>query len=1010
MNFDENSLELMTIDMLREQGYDYLAGEDILRDYHDVILEDRLFTSLQKINPTLQESTIQETVRQIKNLSQNNVIRNNKEFSRFLHGGIPVSEYTFENGTTNTSVHLIDYENVENNDFLVVNQFTIIEHSEKRPDVIVFINGLPLIVFELKSMTREDVDLEDGYRQLKNYMNNHIPRLFYYNQFLVVSDGATAKAGTITCNYQRFNEWKKTSITDEAVNHNTHEPLIRGMMSKEVVLDLIRNFILFQDDAKILPAYHQYYGVKKAIERTLKTTDGRAGVIWHTQGSGKSFSMVFYAGNMIAKMNNPTIIVVTDRNDLDNQLFETFAKCQDFLRQKPIQIESRKDLIEKLEDKRAGGIIFTTLWKFEEDTGFLSDRSDILVIADEAHRSHYGINGSIKIDRETLTAEKKYGAAKYLHDAFPNATYIGFTGTPVEAKDHSTTNIFGDIIDIYDMTQSIEDGSTVPLYYEGRMAKVGLNAQVLKEIDEYYDMLEREDMADEDQINRSKAMMTNMSQIIEDPDRLEIIIKDILKHYETRKNMTANKAMIVAYSRNAGYTMYKKILEFRPDLTENVRMIMTPSNKDPEDMAIAIGSSGQKAERETAFKDPDSKFTIAIVVDMWITGFDVPSLGTMYVDKPMKAHNLMQAIARVNRVYKDKTGGLIVDYIGLKQWLLDALKTYTQRDQGKIVDDGETLKVLKDKIELARDILHGYDYSGFASADNAEKYRLINGGANFILETEERRKLFQKCSSDVKNLYSITSGLLDEESKAEVLYIISVRSFINKLTQPDGKLDIRQINEDVAQMLQQAIQDDELIQIGHIKHSKNLSLLNDQIIQRLAQMQQKNVAAEILKKALRNSIKQVATANVVLSEKFSERFEQIARLYNDRTAIANIEKILEQLISLHKDITEEIEKGNEYDLSDEEKAFFDALGNDPEVKELMQDETLVKIAKELVSVVNDNMTIDWDKKRDTQARMRIEIRKLLIKYNYPPNKSQKAVDTVIKQAELKCKNELEAIV
>jgi len=542
------------------------------------------------------------------------------------------------------------------------------------------------------------------------------------------------------------------------------------------------------------------------------------------------------------------------------------------------------------------------------------------------------------------------------------------------------------------------------------MAKVGLNAQVLREIDEYYDMLEREDMADEDQINRSKAMMTNISQIIEDPDRLEMIVKDILKHYETRKNMTANKAMIVAYSRNAGYTMYKKILELRPELTENVRMIMTPSNKDPEDMAIAIGSSGQKAERETAFKDPDSKFTIAIVVDMWLTGFDVPSLGTMYVDKPMKAHNLMQAIARVNRVYKDKTGGLIVDYIGLKQWLLDALKTYTQRDQGKIVDDEETLKVLKDKIELARDILHGFDYSGFANADNAEKYRLINGGANYILETEERRKLFQKCSSDVKNLYSITSGLLDEDSKAEVLYIISVRSFINKLTQPDGKLDIRQINEDVAQMLQQAIQDDELIQIGQIKRGKNLSLLNDQIIQRLAQMQQKNVAAEILKKALRNSIKQVATANVVLAEKFSERFERITRLYNDRTAIADIEKILEQLISLHNDITEEIKKGNEYDLSDEEKAFFDALGDDPEVKDLMQDETLVQIAKELVAVVNDNMTIDWDRKRDTQARMRIEIRKLLIKYDYPPNKSQKAVDTVIKQAELKCKNELESLV
>ena len=665
MNFDENSLELMTIDMLREQGYGHLVGVDIPRDYHDVILEDRLFASLQKINPTLQDSTIRDAIRQVKNLSQNNLIRNNKEFSRFLLSGVPVSEYSIEKGTVNTSVYLIDYGNIENNDFLAVNQFTIVEHSEKRPDIIVFINGLPLVVFELKSMTREDVTLEDAYRQLKNYMNNHIPSLFYYNQFLVISDGATAKAGTITCNYQRFNEWKKTSITDEVVNHNTHEPLIRGMMNKMTVLDLIRNFILFQDDAKILPAYHQYYGVKKAIEYTLTSTDGRAGVIWHTQGSGKSFSMVFYAGNMITKMNNPTIIVVTDRNDLDNQLFETFAKCQDFLRQKPIQIESRKDLIEKLEDKQAGGIIFTTLWKFEEETGFLSDRSNILVIADEAHRSHYGINGSIKIDRKNLTAEKKYGTAKYLHDAFPNATYIGFTGTPVEAKDHSTTSVFGSIIDVYDMTQSIEDGSTVPLYYEGRMAKVGLNTQVLREIDEYYDLLDREEMADEDQINRSKAMMTNISQIIEDPDRLEMIVKDILKHYETRKSMTANKAMIVAYSRDAGYTMYKKILELRPDLSENIYMVMTPSNQDPEDMAIAIGSSSQKKEREIKFKDPGSRFTIAIVVDMWLTGFDVPCLGTMYVDKPMKAHNLMQAIARVNRVYKDKTGGLIVDYIGL---------------------------------------------------------------------------------------------------------------------------------------------------------------------------------------------------------------------------------------------------------------------------------------------------------------------------------------------------------
>lgn len=962
MDFNENSLELATIDMLREQGYDYVAGEEINRDYHDVILEDQLFSALQRINPSLQDSTIQEAIRQIKNLSQNNLIRNNKEFSRFLHSGVSVSEYHPEKGTVNTSVYLIDFNNPDNNDFLAVNQFTIVEHSEKRPDIIIFVNGLPLVVIELKSMVREDVSLEDAYRQLKNYMNAHIPSLFYYNQFLVISDGATAKAGTITCNYQRFNEWKKTGIAEQVINHNTHEPLIRGMLNKETLLDLIQNFILFQDDAKILPAYHQYYGVKKAIDRTLLATDGRAGIIWHTQGSGKSFSMVFYTGNMITKFNNPTVIVVTDRNDLDNQLFETFAKCQDFLRQKPVRIESRKDLVAKLEDKQAGGIIFTTLQKFEEETGFLSDRKDILVIADEAHRSHYGIGGTIKIDRDTLAAEKKYGTAKYLHDAFPNATYIGFTGTPVEAKDHSTTSVFGEIIDVYDMTQSIEDGATVPLYYEGRMAKVGLNSQILKQIDEYYELLENEDLADDEQIRRSKATMTNISQIIEDPSRLEIIARDILEHYDTRKNMTANKAMIVAYSRNSGYTLYQKILELRPELSENVKIIMTPSNNDPEDMALAIGGSNQKAEREAEFKDPDSKFTIAIVRDMWLTGFDVPCLGTMYVDKPMKAHNLMQAIARVNRVYKDKTGGLIVDYIGLKQWLLDALKTYTQRDQGKIVDNEETLNLLKDKLEVMHDIFHGFDYSGFQFANDKEKYQLINQGANFILEAEERTKRFQKCSRDIKNLYSITSGLLSDKHKAEILYIIAVKSFINKLTQPEGKLDISQINQDVAEMLQQAIIDDELIQVGEIKHGKNLSLLNDQILQKLANMEQKNIAAEILKKALKNSIKQLATSNVVLAEKFSERFEKVTKLYNDRTAVADIERVLEQLIELQQDINKEMSRSNKYGLTDDEKAFFDVLGDDPEVRELMKDEVLVQIAKDLLVVLNKTMTIDWDRK------------------------------------------------
>ena len=1003
--FNEETLEKITMEILNELEYECINGYETERtDFSKVILEEDLKEAIRRINSNVTEEQMQEVIRQIKNLEHNNTILNNKQFTKYLLEGcqVPINE----NGETRyRTIKIVDFDNISNNTFKAINQYTIIEHSEKRPDIIIFINGLPLVVVELKSTVREDVKLIDGYNQLKGYQEVHIPTLFYYNQFMIVSDGVQARAGTITSSWSRFSEWKKIEADDEVTeNMPTHKTLFYGMLRKDRLLDLINNYILWSDDSKILSAYHQYFGVKRAIKSTeiaIENKTGKAGILWHTQGSGKSFSMVFYTGNMIKKLGNPSVVVVTDRNDLDNQLYETFAKCSNYLKQEPVQIESRENLNNELENRRSGGIFFTTLQKFEEETGLFSNRDDILVLVDEAHRSHYGIDATIKFDKEKMKAYKKYGTAKYLHEAFPHATYIGFTGTPVETKDKSTSNVFGNVIDTYDMTQAIMDGATVPIMYEARMARVGLNQKILDEIDDYYNYLEREEDVEEYKIDESKKEMAKMSQIIEDPDRLQLIVEDIIKQYEQIETSIANKAMVVAYSRKSAYTMYKKFIELRPDWKEKVNMVITSNNKDDEEMQKAIGSKKDKKQLEVEFKDMESEFKIAIVVDMWLTGFDVPGLGTMYVDKPMKAHNLMQAIARVNRVYKDKKGGLIVDYIGLKRWLLEALKTYTKRDQGKIVDNTEVVKVLMDKVELIRDLFKGFYYGHFALTTDSDKYEIISAGANWILKTEDSRKRFMKYSYDVKSLYSLCAGELSQEIKDEILFFISVRSFISKLS--GGKIDVKEINNNVAKMLERAIQDDEMLQIGEVHNSNRLSILSDDILNKIAKMQKKNIAVEVLNRALKDYVDQVGKENIVMMEKFSTRFKKIAATYNERTSVEDIEKIIQEMIKLKKEIDEEMKAGNEYNLSTEEKAFFDALGDDPEVKELMKDETLVQIAKELVETVNKNMTIDWDIRKDARARMRIEIKKLLIKYNYPPNKSEKAVQTVIRQAELKCK-------
>lgn len=1009
--FDEATLEKITMELLTNLGYETLNGYELEREnYSNVILDDDLERAITKLNKNITNEDIKEVIRLIKNLDNNNTILNNKQFTQYLLEGIKVPIH--EDGTTRyKTIKVIDFNNIEINTFKAINQYTIIEESEKRPDIIVFINGMPLVVIELKSTTREEVKLEDGYNQLKGYQNVHIPTLFYYNQFLIVSDGVQARAGTITSPWSRFSEWKKIEDTDVVrENMATHNTLFNGMMKKYRIMDIINNFIMWSGDNKILAAYHQYFGVKKAIKSTEKAYNertGKAGILWHTQGSGKSFSMVFYSANMIKILKNPSIVVVTDRNDLDDQLFNTFSQCSEFLKQKPVQIESRADLNDKLDNRISGGIFFTTLQKFEEETGVFSKRDDILVLVDEAHRSHYGIDATMKFDKEKMIAYKKYGTAKYLHTAFPNATYIGFTGTPVETKDKSTSEIFGNVIDTYDMTQAILDGATVPIMYEARMARVGLNQKILDEIDDYYTYLEKDEGVDEETLNESKKEMAKMQEIIEDPDRLELIVKDIIKNYSDIENTVANKAMVVAYSRRTAYTMYKKFLELKPEWKNKIHMVITSNNKDDEEMQKAIGSTKDKHQLEKDFKDYNSEFKIAIVVDMWLTGFDVPSLGTMYVDKPMKAHNLMQAIARVNRVFKDKQGGLIVDYIGLKRWLIDALKTYTKRDQGKVVDNTEIVKVLMDKIELIRNIFHGFIYSHFATTTDSDKYEIIMAGADWVLKDEKTKKEFLKYSYDCKNLYSLCAGELTQEIKDEILFFISVRSFIKKLSNSGNTIDSKEINEHVGKMLERAIQDDEMLQIGKVQNSNRIMLLSDELMNKIAKMQKKNIAVEILNQALKDYVEKVGIQNIVMQEKFSTKFQKIATAYNERTSVEDIEKIIQEMINLKNEIEKELAAGNEYNLSIEEKAFFDALGNDPQVKELMKDETLVKIAKELVDTINSNMTIDWDIRKDARARMRYEIKKLLIKYDYPPVKRDSAVQLVIRQAELQCKGMIE---
>ena len=827
-------------------GYEYVYGPDIERDFYSPLYEDILVETLYRLNRGLPDDAIQEALYQIKNFENGELVQKNAIFMDYLQNGIPV-RYV-ENGEERSSiVYLVDYKNVANNSFIVSNQWTFIENSKKRPDIILFLNGLPLVLVELKSPSREDTDASQAYRQLRNYMQE-IPSMFIYNAICVMSDQLMSKAGTITSGEDRFMEWKTKDGNYENTQYAQFDTFFEGMFQKEKLLDIIKNFICFSNEGintfKILAGYHQYFAVRKAIESTKHATitDGKGGVFWHTQGSGKSLSMVFYAHLLQEALDSPTIVVLTDRNDLDDQLYSQFVKCKDFLRQEPLQAESRENLKTLLAGRKANGIIFTTMQKFEESNEPLSERHDIIVMADEAHRGQYGLAEKIKITKNKEgeeVAKRVIGTARVIRNTLPNATYIGFTGTPISSKDRSTREVFGDYIDIYDMTQAVEDGATRPVYYESRVIKLNLDETTLKLIDAEYDLMALN--ADGEVIEKSKRELGQMEAVLGNDNTINSLVCDILDHYENnRENLLTGKAMIVAYSRPIAMKIYKRILELRPDWTEKVGVVMTSGNNDPEDWRQIIGNKHHKNELAKKFKDNSSPMKIAIVVDMWLTGFDVPSLATMYVYKPMSGHNLMQAIARVNRVFRDKEGGLVVDYVGIATALKQAMNDYTSRDKNNY-GDTDVAKVaypkFLEKLSVCRDKFHGYDYTKFINGTDLERAKTISGAVNFILSREkvDDKDSFVKEALMLHQALSLCSSLVDEDSRFEAAFFEAVRVLVLRLTNTgvDKKISLPEMNARINELLKQSIKSDGVINLfSDIK--EEFSLFDPKFLQEVA--------------------------------------------------------------------------------------------------------------------------------------------------------------------------------
>lgn len=1016
-DYENSVIELFKNDL----GYEYAYGPDIERDFYSPLYEEVLLDSLYRLNRGLPDDAIQDALFKLKNFENGELVQKNAVFMDYLQNGIPV-RYFVDGEERSSIVYLVDYKNPDNNSFIVANQWTFIENSNKRPDVILFLNGLPVVLVELKSPSREETDASEAYRQLRNYMIE-IPSMFIYNAICVMSDQLTSKAGTITSGEDRFMEWKTKDGNYENTQYAQFDTFFEGMFQKERLLDIIKNFICFSNEGtnsfKTLAGYHQYFAVRKAIESTkhATVTDGKGGVFWHTQGSGKSLSMVFYAHLLQEALDSPTIVVITDRNDLDDQLYGQFAKCKDFLRQEPVHATCRKltetsskddvGLKDWLDGRQANGIIFTTMQKFEESHEPLSERHNIIVMADEAHRGQYGLTETV----DAKTGKVKIGTARIIRNSLPNATYIGFTGTPISSKDRSTREVFGDYIDIYDMTQAVEDGATRPVYYESRVIKLNLDEATLKLIDKEYDIMALN--ADEEVVEKSKRELGQMEAILGNDNTINSLVSDILDHYESnRENLLTGKAMIVAYSRPIAMKIYKRILELRPAWTEKVAVVMTSGNNDPEEWREIIGNKHHKDELAKKFKDNNSPLKIAIVVDMWLTGFDVPSLATMYVYKPMSGHNLMQAIARVNRVFRDKEGGLVVDYVGIATALKKAMNDYTARDK-KNYGDTDVAKVafpkFQEKLSVCRDKFHGFDYSKFQTGTDLERSKTISGAVNFIIGREkvDDKDSFVKEALMLHQALSLCSSMVDEDDRIEAAFFDAVRVLVLRLTNTGvgKKISLPEMNARINELLKQSIKSDGVINLfSDIK--EEFSLFDPKFLEEVANMKEKNLAVELLKKLIAEQVSVYRRTNVVKSEKFSEIMQRSLNAYLN--GMLTNEEVIEEMLNLAKQIAAAQKEGDQLGLTADELAFYDALTKPQAIKDFYENDELIAITKELADTLRKNKTIDWQKRESARAKMRMLIKKLLKKHKYPPEGMEDAVQTVMTQCELWTDNVMEA--